>query len=187
MDIMGTAVRFLISFMFISGLPEKIIHFKKHIYYISTFEILNKKTIRLFGVVDILLQILAVTLLLFSSNKFLCVISSIFLLLLYSLAITINLLRGKRDLSCGCGGLVGNHKLSWWLVFRNLVLILIVISLLFLPESLISLRTLQEKGMDNQVSLSFLYFLSIVLLYYTIISIRELFFVIKNRLDEIRR
>ena len=42
----------------------------------------------------------------------------------YTLAITINLLRGRVHISCGCGlGAAGNQPLSWALVFRNLLLI----------------------------------------------------------------
>lgn len=42
------------------------------------------------------------------------------LVLLYALAIGLNLVRGRRDIDCGCGG--ESHPLSWGLVSRNLVL-----------------------------------------------------------------
>ncbi len=41
------------------------------------------------------------------------------LLLLYSLAILINLLRGRRDIDCGCAGPYVRQTLSYWLVARN--------------------------------------------------------------------
>lgn len=42
----------------------------------------------------------------------------------YSLAITVNLLRGRRYVSCGCGlSGSGGEYLSWGLVFRNAVLV----------------------------------------------------------------
>ncbi|WP_289141256.1 MauE/DoxX family redox-associated membrane protein [uncultured Brevibacillus sp.] len=47
------------------------------------------------------------------------------LLILYSVAIAINLLRGRRDISCGCGGVAGNHPISWLLVLRNLLLMFV--------------------------------------------------------------
>ncbi len=43
------------------------------------------------------------------------------LLAVYAAAMTINLLRGRREIDCGCGG--EGHPLSWGLVGRNLVLI----------------------------------------------------------------
>jgi hypothetical protein len=42
------------------------------------------------------------------------------LILLYAGAMAVNLLRGRRQIDCGCGGEV--HPLSWMLVLRNGVL-----------------------------------------------------------------
>lgn len=39
-----------------------------------------------------------------------------------SAAVVINLLRGRRDIDCGCGGASGDQTLSWALVARNGVL-----------------------------------------------------------------
>jgi len=48
---------------------------------------------------------------------------SIVLLLVYSVAIGINLLRGRRMLDCGCGG--PRQSLSEWLLLRNAVLVIL--------------------------------------------------------------
>ena len=42
------------------------------------------------------------------------------LMVIYALAIGINLVRGRRNIDCGCGGPA--HSLSWALVVRNAVL-----------------------------------------------------------------
>jgi hypothetical protein len=47
------------------------------------------------------------------------------LLLMYGGALAVNLLRGRRQIDCGCGlsGAAGGEQpLSWWLVARNVVL-----------------------------------------------------------------
>jgi hypothetical protein len=44
------------------------------------------------------------------------------LLLLYASAIAINLARGRRDLSCGCGGPNDRRPIAAWMVWRNLLL-----------------------------------------------------------------
>lgn len=45
-------------------------------------------------------------------------------LLAATAGIAVNLLRGRRDIDCGCGGLGGQDSgLSWWLVTRNAMLI----------------------------------------------------------------
>lgn len=42
------------------------------------------------------------------------------LLLVYSTGISINLLRGRHGIDCGCNGPAEKQLLSWWLVIRNL-------------------------------------------------------------------
>ena len=44
------------------------------------------------------------------------------LLLLYASAIGVNLLRGRHDLSCGCGGPDERRPIAAWMVVRNLLL-----------------------------------------------------------------
>lgn len=44
------------------------------------------------------------------------------LLAVVTAAVAINLLRGRTDLDCGCGGASGDQTLSWALVARNVVL-----------------------------------------------------------------
>jgi len=43
-------------------------------------------------------------------------------LLTVTAAVAINLLRGRIDIDCGCGGVEGRQRLSWGLVARNAVL-----------------------------------------------------------------
>jgi hypothetical protein len=43
------------------------------------------------------------------------------LLLAYAAAIAVNLLRGRDRIDCGCGGVAGRQRLSWWLVGRNVL------------------------------------------------------------------
>jgi methylamine utilization protein MauE len=44
------------------------------------------------------------------------------LLTFYALAIAINLARGRRHVSCGCGGPNDRRPIALWMVFRNLAL-----------------------------------------------------------------
>ena len=69
-----------------------------------------------------LAEIAAAALLLWPAARLLGATLSIGLLALFSGAIVVNLLRGRRDVDCGCGGASGRQPLSWWLVLRNAVL-----------------------------------------------------------------
>jgi hypothetical protein len=56
--------------------------------------------------------------------------AGICLLLLYALAIGINLARGRRDLDCGCAGPNERRPIAPWMVTRNLLLALGLATLL---------------------------------------------------------
>ena len=59
------------------------------------------------------------------------------LLVLYTSAIALNLLRGRVHLSCGCGfgkAARGDEALSWWLVVRNAALLMAAVAAT-LPQS----------------------------------------------------
>ncbi|HLF31772.1 MAG TPA: MauE/DoxX family redox-associated membrane protein [Xanthomonadales bacterium] len=49
------------------------------------------------------------------------------LLFVYTAGISINLLRGRRDIDCGCSSFSSRHELSGWLVLRNLLLLGLVL------------------------------------------------------------
>lgn len=49
-------------------------------------------------------------------------LAAVGLFLLFGCAVAINLLRGRRDISCGCFGPQQDHHLSWSLTVRNAIL-----------------------------------------------------------------
>jgi hypothetical protein len=59
-------------------------------------------------------------------------VAALLLLLIYALAIAINLLRGRRDISCGCGGPRDRTRIAPWMVARNVV-IAVALALTLLP------------------------------------------------------
>lgn len=56
------------------------------------------------------------------------------LLLIYAAALSINLVRGRRDIDCGCGGFGQRREIAPWMVARNL-LVAGLLALLLLPVS----------------------------------------------------
>lgn len=43
-------------------------------------------------------------------------------------AVAINMLRGRSHIDCGCGGIEGRQTLSWALVMRNVVLVVVLVA-----------------------------------------------------------
>ena len=58
------------------------------------------------------------------------------LLVLYSAAIAINLVRGRRDIECGCGGAATHVPLSGWLFARNAALMAAALAVYAVPHAL---------------------------------------------------
>jgi hypothetical protein len=50
------------------------------------------------------------------------VVSATLVLIAYGSGLGVNLLRGRRDLDCGCGGPRGRRSIAPWMVWRNLLL-----------------------------------------------------------------
>ena len=75
----------------------------------------------------ILAEFLAAILVLIPAVRMAGLLAMAALLLIYTAGIGINLLRGRRDIDCGCSGPASRHELSGWLVLRNLVLLSLVL------------------------------------------------------------
>lgn len=64
----------------------------------------------------------------------------------FSVAISVNLVRGRHDLSCHCGGALGEHRISWWLVGRNSLFIAGLVVLLVTPVDLLTVDVLVHRS-----------------------------------------
>ncbi len=58
--------------------------------------------------------------LLFENLRLPALWTGVALLLVYAVAIAINLARGRRDLDCGCGGPSDRRPIAAWMVWRNI-------------------------------------------------------------------
>ena len=81
------------------------------------------------------------------------------LLGLYGASIAINLVRGRRDIDCGCAGPAARQPLSGWLVLRNLCLAAAGVAAL-LPSSSRPLEALDGFTIAAGVSVLYLLHLS---------------------------
>ncbi|ARU60266.1 hypothetical protein CBW65_03700 [Tumebacillus avium] len=126
---MAAAILFfctLLSGIFLSSALSKRSKMEEHVAIVADYRILPEAMVRPLAIGEVYVEgALAVLLLIGSLRDSLlpwAALGSLLLLAVYSAAIGINLLRGRREISCGCGGVAGNHLLSWKLVLRNLVL-----------------------------------------------------------------
>lgn len=132
-------IRICIAIIFISSSISKYNTFDKHIGIIEDYKVLPTNWSRVMGKLDITAEFVVGLLLLVGLFQFFGGFFAACILLIYTIAIVINLLRGRNEISCGCGGVLGNHNLSWILVTRNILLSLICIKVAFNKELLFSL------------------------------------------------
>lgn len=119
------------ALLFVTTFISKIIHWKEHKQTMASYKILPAKVISISLLFFLINEaVIAFSALLVGWRPFNGILATI-LLLIYTLAIGINLLRGRRDLACGCGGVLENERLHYGLVVRNLLLITAVVFLSF--------------------------------------------------------
>lgn len=77
--------------------------------------------------------------LLFDGSRMAAAFVGIVLLLAYAGAIAVNLLRGRRDLACGCGGPDDRRPIAGWMLWRNIgiAVLLAAVMLPWSPRSLV--------------------------------------------------
>ncbi len=97
---------------------------------VQNYRILPEGLLWLSPVMIVAELIIAATLLLGDSSRAIGAALAIATLAIYSLAIAINLLRGRREIDCGCLGPRHRQSLSEWLLVRNGLLLAASILLL---------------------------------------------------------
>ncbi|XKK36766.1 hypothetical protein HFP66_30340 [Bacillus sp. A17A.1] len=134
--------QFIIGIVLFTTALDKLKNYNDHILIIKSYNILPSRLAKPFFILDFIVQILISISFVFSIKVSIFSFAAIFLMALYTMAIIINLLR-KNDINCGCGGLVGNHSISWKLVVRNMMLILLLLIIsIFSVDIFLNLQTL---------------------------------------------
>ncbi|MBO0587576.1 MULTISPECIES: MauE/DoxX family redox-associated membrane protein [unclassified Sporosarcina] len=126
--------KFSLALVFLFSFVDKILNKEKHLISFKAYRILTERLVYIGFYLVLLFEVLIFcNLLLGRINIFTVVIFSS-ALLIFSIAVTKNIVLGNTDQSCGCGGILENSVLHWGIVFRNFFLIM-VISLLFKLEN----------------------------------------------------
>ncbi|MFS0554349.1 MauE/DoxX family redox-associated membrane protein [Brevibacillus sp. 179-C9.3 HS] len=127
MEELGLLFRLILAFLFLSTFVSKISDMGTHLSIVRAYRIIPYPWSKSFTYLDLGLQVIVGISLLIGLFTKLGLSLAILLLGAYTAAIIINLVRGREKISCGCGGMAGNHFLSWKLVFRNLVFIILAV------------------------------------------------------------
>jgi hypothetical protein len=109
------------ALLFVSAALHKLLHRAEFSEAFRAYAVLPPELARLAGLVPLLELTVGVALLAGGSRAGAAAAGAA-LLVVYASAIAINLARGRRDLSCGCGGPNDRRPIAAWMVWRNLLL-----------------------------------------------------------------
>ncbi|WP_409176901.1 MauE/DoxX family redox-associated membrane protein [Brevibacillus fortis] len=138
MEFLSLIIRITLITLFISTSLSKFHNIDQHALIIKEYKILPNRFVYVFAKLEVYTEFSVGIFLALGLFPKLTAGMATFLLLIYTLAISINLLRGRRNISCGCGGIAGNHHLSWLLVLRNVIFICIAAFLIINPSNHLS-------------------------------------------------
>ncbi|TCP52785.1 methylamine utilization protein MauE [Tumebacillus sp. BK434] len=122
MDDLAVWFRFVLAFLFLSTAWSKHKTMGEHIGVVRDYQLLPERLTEPFAKAETYVELLLGLLLLLGLFQPYAAAGSVVMLLIYTGAITVNLWRGRTEMSCGCGGVAGLHRISWKLVLRNLSL-----------------------------------------------------------------
>lgn len=118
------ALRLALALLFLVAATHKLRALAAFRAQLSAYRLLPGLFERPVALAIALLELLTATGLLLPRFQTWAALLAVALLLVYTLAIAVNLLRGRRDLDCGCAGPRSAQGLSSGLLIRNLGLLL---------------------------------------------------------------
>jgi uncharacterized membrane protein YphA (DoxX/SURF4 family) len=122
MDDLAVWLRFVLACLFLSTAWSKYKTMAEHIGIVRDYRILPTRLTEPFAKAETYVEFTLGVLLLIGLLQPYAAAGCAGMLAVYTVAIVINLRRGRTEMSCGCGGMAGQHLLSWKLVVRNVVL-----------------------------------------------------------------
>jgi hypothetical protein len=109
-----------IALLWISSSIPKLSSLSHHRLTVEGYGLLPRGLIPVFAFVQPVLELGLGLLILLPALRVISAWSSLLLLAAYSIAIGINLARGRRDIDCGCSGPATHQELTEGLLLRNL-------------------------------------------------------------------
>lgn len=123
MGIFSITIALFFAYLFIFSAITKIKGFSDHVEIVTSYKVLPSLFSITFSLGFIAVEVISSLLIILRFHVVIGITLLGVLTFIYSIAILINLLRGRRDLSCGCGEVLGDHNLSYKLVVRNALII----------------------------------------------------------------
>ncbi len=130
----GAALRLALLALFASAVLHKAADLPAFRATIANYQLLPRSLAGVAATALLAAELIVAIGLALLPNPRLAAVGTIALLATYSLAVAVNLARGRRDIDCGCLGPRHRQKLSGWLLLRNGIAIAGALALLSPPS-----------------------------------------------------
>lgn len=127
-------LKMIFVILFFSTAIHKVRYRKRHVQAIKAYEIIKEEWASLFFYIFLIFEGYISLSLIFTGFTIYNTLVCLLLLSVYTIAVGINLARGRRNLSCGCGGVLESEQLNFGIVFRNLFLMCLFLLSFFLQD-----------------------------------------------------
>ena len=139
-------VRLFLSIVFFVSAIDKVRQFQQFTTTITAYRLLPETWSKSLAFTITGTEISVSVLLFMGWQSQIAAFVSIFMLFIFSIAMGINLIRGRTNLECGCSGAKHAQKISLGLVGRNIALSMVAASILVWGGGLIALDNLPFWG-----------------------------------------
>jgi len=118
--VFALTLRICFTFLFALAAFHKLRNLASFRYTLSLYELVPESLVGILAAVVVSAEVYIALRMLFSER---IALAAAAVLTAYTLAIALNVVRGRTDLDCGCMGPAARTPLSWWLVARNALLV----------------------------------------------------------------
>jgi hypothetical protein len=144
MSIFFHFLQIFMATLFLMTSADKIRNWRNHIISIKLYRILpnhfSVPILIIFFVTEIFISVS----LLSHNITLINIVVAILLLLIYTTAVAINLIRNNKDISCGCGSIFESDRLHIGILYRNMLLVIILFFIYFFRMYTIEIPILIE-------------------------------------------
>ena len=117
-------LRYLLAGLFVTAALRKIPHPKQFVEAVRAYQVLPRFAVAPFGILLPWVELSLGTMLLIGWYAKLAAALTGVLYIVFTIAVGINLFRGRKNLDCGCFGPKQKHRITLWLVTRDIGLAL---------------------------------------------------------------
>ncbi|CAI8898791.1 Methylamine utilization protein MauE [Bacillus sp. IT-79MI2] len=114
-------LRIIIGTVLISAAFDHIQNFNEYKLTIRNYKMIPIYLEKTISLINIGLELLIGTMIIMGFHQVLAFSSGGILFGFYAIIISLSIVMERNNITCGCGGILGNHEVNWKLVVRNVL------------------------------------------------------------------